>query len=334
MSLFRKHSTAVPACVVALVLAVGGGSGHAVYARQRAAADATALETIQIRPNVYVIFGAGSNITAHVGEHGVILVDAGSAAATDRVLQAVRKISDRPIRLIIDTSADADHVGGNGALAKAGLAINPDSFSDEEFAGVLSHENVLARMNEPVGNEARYPSEALPTETYTSRVRSMYVNGDAVQVMQMTGAHSDGDSVVLFRRADVIATGDIVDLRHFPVIDPKSGGSIAGELEALNRLLELTVPSMPFVLNDNRTLLVPGHGYVSDYAELTEYRDMVTVIRDNIQELAKKGMTLEQVKAANPTAGYRNRYGTDRGAWTTDMFVEAIYNELTRGTGK
>ena len=334
MSLFRFHCTAVSPWVVALALGFGGGSGSDVCAQQRAAADATALETIQIRPNVFVIFGAGSNVTAHVGEHGVILVDAGSAPTADKVLQAVKKISDRPIRLIINTSADADHGGGNGTLAKSGVSINPDSFSDDDLAGVLSHENVLTRMNAPVGNESPYPTEALPTETYTSRVRSMYLNGDAVQVFRMLGAHSDGDSIVLFRRADVIATGDILDLRHFPVIDPKNGGSVAGELDALNRLLELTVPSMPFVLNQNRTLLVPGHGYVSDYAELTEYRDMVTVVRDNIQDLVKKGMTLEQVKAANPTAGYRRRYGADRGPWTTDMFVEAIYNDLKRGAGK
>ena len=144
----------------------------------------------------------------------------------------------------------------------------------------------------------------------------------------MTGAHSDGDTVVLFRKADVIATGDIIDLRSFPVIDPATGGSIQGELDALNRLLELTVPAMPLVLKPGRTLLVPGHGRVSDYAELVEYRDMVTTIKDNIEALINKGMTLEQVKAANPTAGYRARWGKESGPWTTDMFVEAIYNGL------
>jgi glyoxylase-like metal-dependent hydrolase (beta-lactamase superfamily II) len=334
MTSFRTHFRAVSPWVAALALTVGSGSGSTAVLAQQRAAESAALETVQIRPHVFVITGAGSNITVHIGEHGVILVDAGSTATADTVLQAVKKITSQPIRLIINTSADADHVGGNGTLAKAGVPINPDSFSDEEIAGILSHENVLTRMNAPVANESPYPTEALPTETFTSRVRSMYLNGDAVQVIRMLGAHSDGDVIVMFRRADVIATGDILDLRHFPVIDPKNGGSIAGELEALNRLLELTVPSMPFVLNENRTLLVPGHGYVSDYAELTEYRDMLTVIRDNIQDLVKKGMTLEQVKAARPTAGYRRRYGSDRGPWTTEMFVEVIYNELKRGAGK
>jgi hypothetical protein len=134
--------------------------------------------------------------------------------------------------------------------------------------------------------------------------------------------------VVLFRKADVIATGDIIDLRTFPVIDAANGGSIHGELNALNQLLEMTVPAMPLVLKPGRTLLIPGHGRVSDYAELVEYRDMVTTIKDNIEALIKKGMTLEQVKKANPTAGYRSRWGRDSGPWTTDMFVEAIYNGL------
>ena len=164
------------------------------------------------------------------------------------------------------------------------------------------------------GTESPFPTKMLPNDTFTSRYRSMYVNDDAVQVIRQTGAHSDSDVMVLFRKADVIATGDVIDLRQFPVIDPAKGGSIQGELEALNRLLtEFVVPNMPLVLKPGRTLVVPGHGYVSDYGEVVEYRDMVTVIRDTIQELIDKGLTLEQVKAANPTKGYRGRYGIDTG---------------------
>jgi glyoxylase-like metal-dependent hydrolase (beta-lactamase superfamily II) len=189
-------------------------------------------------------------------------------------------------------------------------------------------------MSTPVGNEAPADSELLPTETYTSRVRSMYINDDAVQLLRQLGAHSDGDTMVHFRRADVIATGDILDLRHFPVIDPVKGGTIQGELDALNRLLELTVPAMPLVTKPGRTLLVPGHGRVSDYAELVEYRDMVTVIRDIVQDMKSKGMTLAQVKAADPAKGYRKRFGNDGGAWTTDMFIDAIYNSQLKPVEK
>lgn len=309
-------------------------TGLLAHAQGRPVANTAALETIQIRPNVYVIFGAGSNVAVHVGSQGVILIDSGSAAMAGKLLDAVKAITDQPIRLIINTSADADHVGANETVARAGVEINPDTFSDEQRATVLAHENVLLRMSAPGGNESPFPDGAWPTETYTSRTRSMYLNNDGIQVMRQLGAHSDGDSIVLFRRADVIVTGDILDLRHFPMIDPAKGGSIQGEIDALNHLLELTIPAMPLVLQEGRTLLVPGHGRVSDYAELVEYRDMVTVIRDIIQDMIDKGMMLEQVKAANPTQGYRRRYGADSGPWTTDMFVEAIYNGLKGPKGK
>ena len=322
------------ACVIVLGLVVSGDFWALRPAAQQRAAGTAPLETIQIRPNVFVIFGAGSNVTAHVGEDGVILVDSGSAAMAAQVVAAVKAISDRPLRLIINTSADADHVGGNETVGAAGQEINPDSFTDEPRATIIAHENVLGRMSTLGGAEALFPTGAWPTETFTSRYRSMYLNEDAVQVIRQLGAHSDGDSFVHFRRADVIATGDILDLRQFPVIDAAIGGSIQGELDALNRLLELTVPAMPLVLKPGRTLLVPGHGRVSDYAELVEYRDMVTVIKDNIEELIKKGMTLAQVKAANPTAGYRARWGRESGPWTTDMFVEAVYNGLKNPPGK
>ena len=287
------------------------------------------LDTVQIRDNVWVIFGAGGNVTVHVGEDGVMLVDSGSEAMADRTLAAVKAITNAPIRMIINTSADAEHVGGNDKVSLGGVAINPDNFSDEERATVLAHENVLQRLSSPKNrNEKPAPTGMWPTETFTSKLRSFYVNNEAVQVIRQLGAVTDGDVIVHFRRADVIATGDIVDLRRFPVIDPAKGGSIQGELEALNRLLDLTVPPMPLVLKAGRTLVVPGHGRVSDYGELVDYRDMVATIRDIIQDMVTRGLTLEQVKAANPTAGYRKRYGSDSGAWTTDMFVESIYNGL------
>ena len=328
----RLSFTTAPAWVVALVLVPGGAySGDSLLARQRAA-DTSPLETIQIRPNVYVIFGAAGNITAHVGSYGVILVDSGTAAMADKVVQAVKAITTQPIRYIINTSADVDHVGGNEIVSLAG-GQRP-AFPVTRFEGqatVLAHGNVLGRMSD---DETLYPTRSWPTATYTSRVRSMYLNDDAVQVIRQLGALSDGDSIVLFRRADVIATGDILDLRHFPMIDPAKGGSIQGELDALNHLLELTVPAMPMVLEEGRTLLVPGHGRVSDYGELVEYRDMPKVICDNIQELVTQSLNVAQVKAANPTAGYRKRWGVETGPWTTDTFVETIYTELKSPKGK
>jgi len=320
------HSTSATRWLIALALVLVAGPWVHTPGAQQSATGSGALETIEIRPNLYVIFGAGSNVTAQVGEDGVILVDSGSAATAEQVVAAVEAITDSPIRLIINTSADPDHVGGNEGVSAVGMEINPDNFSNETHATVLAHENVLLRMSGSA--DADVPVEAWPTETYTSRTRTMYLNAAPLQILREVGAHSDGDSVVFFRQADVIATGDILDLRHFPNIDPANGGSIQGELDALNRLLEITIPSMPLVLKPGRTLLVPGHGRVSDYAELVEYRDMVTIVRDNIQALVEQGQTLAQVQAANPTAGYRGRYGVESGPWTTEMFVEAIYDSL------
>lgn len=307
-------------------------TAQGLVAQQHPSTTTAGLETIQIRPNVHVIFGAGGNVTVHSGEDGLIVVDTGSTEMADRLLDAIKAISPQPIRLIINTNADPDHVGGNAVIGAAGVGISPDPFAaGGNNATVLAHENVLLRMSAPTGSESPFPARMWPNDTFTSRYRAMYVNDDAVQVIRQIGAHSDSDIMVLFRKADVVVTGDIVDLRQFPVIDTANGGTIQGELDGLNRLLtEFIVPNLPLVLKPGRTLVVPGHGYISDYGEIVEYRDMVTVVKDNVEELVKKGMTLQQVKAANPTKGYRGRYGKDSGPWTTDMFVEAIYNGLKR----
>ena len=324
----------VPLVGLAALLVIAGGR-HAAPPVHAQPAVAAAVETIQLRDNVYAITGAGGNVTVHLGAEGVILVDTGAAAMAGRVLAAVKAITAQPIRLVINTSADADHVGGNAALAAAGYSINPNAFNaGTQAAAVLAHENVLLRMSAPTGQQAPFPIAAWPTETFTARTRSMYLNGDGIQVMRQPAAHSDGDSIVFFRRADVIATGDIVDLRRFPEIDAARGGSIQGEIDALNRLLELAIPAMPLIYKEARTHLVPGHGRVSDHAELVEYRDMVTVVRDVIQAQVEKGRTLAQVQAANPTQGYRARYGADSGPWTTAMFVEAVYTDLARAARK
>src|SRR5262249_34854401 len=203
-----RFKTAAFAWLIAVALVATGGSQHGVLAQQRPAPRATdtaALDTVQIRQNVWVIFGAGSNVTVHVGEDGVILVDSGAEPMADKLLEAVKAITKAPIRIIINTSADADHVGGNDKVGAAGVAINPDNFSDEERATILSHENVLQRMSAPKGrNEMPFPTAMWPTETFTSKYRSFYVNDEAVQVIRQLGAHSDGDVMVHFRRADVI----------------------------------------------------------------------------------------------------------------------------------
>jgi glyoxylase-like metal-dependent hydrolase (beta-lactamase superfamily II) len=325
------------AAAVVLTLAMGS---------QRALAQqaSDALTLVQLRPNFYVIAGAGGNIVMQVGPDGVILVDSGSSDMSEKVLATIRRVTPLPIRYIINTSMDADHVGGNDKLARAGLSILPgavaagagltdDLVSNSGRASVLAHENVLARMTAATGPQA-IPFGLFPTKTFAYRLYSMYLNGEGIQVIHMPAAHTDGDTIVFFRRGDVIATGDIIDTTRWPVIDIKRGGTVQGEIDALNRLMDLSILNVPLQWQPDRTFLVPGHGFVYDKLDLLEYRDAVTVVRDRVQNLLDEGKTLAQVRAANPTLGYRSQYGTDTGIWTTDMFVETIYNELAAKKGK
>jgi glyoxylase-like metal-dependent hydrolase (beta-lactamase superfamily II) len=315
--------------VSALVIILGPGGWPLSVDAQSAPVHDGPLDTIQVRPNDYALFGAGGNIVVQVGPEGVVLVNTGTAAAADGVLAAVRALTPRPIRYVINTSDDAHVVGGNARLAGAGVSLNPNAFSGGgASAAVLAREEVLLRMSAPSGQASAFPVAAWPTETFTAKQRAMFVNGEGFQVVHMPAAHSDGDSVVVLRRAEVIVTGDILDLGRFPVIDIGRGGSIEGEVRALNRLVDLTIPAMPLVWQDGQTVLVPGFGRLADQADLVEYRDMVTIVRDTVQALIDKGMTVEQVQAANPTSGFRRRYGADTGPWTTDMFVEAVYRSL------
>jgi glyoxylase-like metal-dependent hydrolase (beta-lactamase superfamily II) len=331
---------------VALLLALAGWTATAVAQQQPRQQQPTGdgLTIVEVRSNFFLIAGAGGNILAQIGPSGVIVVDSGTTDAADRVVAAIQRLTPLPIRYIINTGMDADHVGGNQKLARAGMSIlagalaagaglGDSLLTNAGGASVLAHENVLTRMSAPTGQQAPYPAELLPTKTFMYRMYSMYLNGEGIQVIHMPNAHTDGDTAVFFRRGDVIATGDLVDTTRFPVIDVAHGGSVQGELDALNRLMDLAVYNLPLQWTSDRTLLVPGHGRVYDKLDLLEYRDAVTVVRDRVQHLIDQGRTLAQVKAANPTLGYRSQYGAESGPWTTDMFVEVIYNELAANKG-
>jgi glyoxylase-like metal-dependent hydrolase (beta-lactamase superfamily II) len=306
---------------------------------ERASAQRTPpsnVEVVQLRENFYVIGGAGGNIVMQIGPEGVILVDSGTAGMAGEVLAAIRDITPLPIRYIINTSMDADHVGGNEVLSKAGLSILPgavaagaglgdDVLANFGYASVLAHENVLTRMSSA---EPAISPRLWPTKTFYYRMYSMYLNGEGIQVIHQPAAHSDGDVIVFFRRGDGIATGDLIDTTRFPFIDVERGGSLQGVLDGLNRLMDMSIHNVPLLWYPDRTLLVPGHGHVYDKLDLLEYRDAITTIRDRVQDLIDQGMALAQVQAANPTLGYRSQYGTDTGPWTTEKFVAVIYDEL------
>jgi len=231
---------------------------------------------------------------------------------------------------VIDTGPDADHVGGNETLSKAGEKL----FSGSNFgagapnaadsvAPILSAQGVLRHM-------ATSPAGGWPTEVFHYSRKSMYLNGEAIEVLHQPAAHTDSDVVAFFRRSDVVVAGDVLDTRQFPVIDVERGGSIQGEIAALNRLVALAVPSVPVVTREAGTIVVPGHGHLCDHYDVVEYRDMVTIIRDRVGDLINAGRSLTEVKAAQPAKGYMGRYGNPGGAWTTDRFIEAIYRSLAR----
>jgi glyoxylase-like metal-dependent hydrolase (beta-lactamase superfamily II) len=299
------------------------------------------IEVLKLRPNVYMIAGAGANITVQTGELGAVVVDTGSGQVSERVIAEIKKLTPLPIRYIINTSADPDHVGGNAKLAGAGQSLIPlnanggggvgNLVSNGGTAAILATDNVMNRMTAPTGQKAPYPSEATPTDTFSEEEKDTFLNGEAILTFALPAAHTDGDSMVFFRRSDVIAAGEVLDTTRFPVIDLAKGGSIQGEIDALNHIIAITVPELPMVWQEGGTLVIPGHGRVCDEADVVEYRDMVTIIRDVIQDLISKGKTLEQIKAADPAGDYKTRYGSDTGPWTTNMFIEAIYKSLTAG---
>ena len=286
------------------------------------------VEVLPVQGNLYIIAGAGGNIAVQVGDDGVLLVDTGSGRSNDKVLAAIRRLSDKPIHYILNTHADSEHTGGNDGLAKAGSRIGTLMVAAAlagESAAIVAHEKVLNTMSAPTGRQAPTSAAAWPTDTYFTDVRNLHFNSEPIQMLHQQAAHTDGDSLVFFRRSDVVVTGDLFDLTSYPLIDPQRGGSFTGLLEAVNRIVDLAIPKD---WQEGGTMIVPGHGRLADQADIVEYRDMLTIVRDRIQDLIKKGRTLEQVEAAHPTLDYDGRYGASAGPFTTNMFVEAVYRDL------
>ena len=291
--------------------------------------DNAEVHVLPVQGNVYMLVGGGGNVTIQVGDDGVLLVDTSYAQLSDKILAEIRKLSNKPIRYIINTHVHLDHVGGNENLGKAGRTVSGGNVGADAPTGatIIAHENVLNGMSAPTGTQAPFPFAAWPTDTYFTKQKELFFNNEAVVVVHQPAAHTDGDSVVYFRRSDVVSTGDLFVTTSYPIIDQQRGGSINGTLKALNYLLDLAIPKDK---QEGGTYIIPGHGRLCDEADLLEYRDMVTIIRDRIEDLVKKGRTLEQVKAAKPTLDYDGRYGSTTGVWTTEMFIEAVYKDLSK----
>jgi len=293
------------------------------------------IHTLKVQGNVYLLIGDGANIALQTGDQGALLVDTGAGKLSDKVIAAVKNlVSDKPIQFIVNTGFRADHTGGNVRVRAAGA--DPSllgSFFSGQFADagqgatIIGHQNVQNRMSETKG----IPSEGWPSDTFLEGRRRKYYNGEAVEVFWEPGATSDSDSIVHFRRSDVIVAGDIFNTTQYPPIDVKAGGGIFGEIDALDTILDKTVYKH---LGEGGTMIIPGHGYICNEYEVSEYRDMLAIIRDRVQALINNGATLDQVKAARVTIDYDDLFGANSGPWTTNDFVEAVYASIKQGRPK
>jgi glyoxylase-like metal-dependent hydrolase (beta-lactamase superfamily II) len=310
--------------------AVAASGGGATLLAQAPASDVT-LRTLHVQGNVHLIAGAGVNVVVLVGPLGPVVVDPGPARTGKQVLAAIRALNARPVRYVINTHLHDDHTGANDLIAAAGSPIGQGRGSTLIGAGqqavraeIIANEQVLQRMGKPPPPAKPAPIGLWPTTTYSNPQKEFFTNGEGIQMVHQPSAHTDGDSLVFFRRSDVIAAGDLYSTVSYPRIDMASGGSINGAVDGLNRLLALAISGEK---TEGGTMIVPGHGRISDEADLVEYRDMVTIVRDRVQALIDKGRTLEQVRAARPTMEFDAQYGKAPG-WTTDQFVEAVYRGL------
>jgi len=304
-----------------LAVAVLAGAGYAQRAQ-----DAE-VDVLKVQGSVYMLVGAGGNITAQVGKDGVFLVNSGSGKMNEKVLAALKTLSDKPIHYIVNTSFDSDLTGGNAGLAVTGAPVMGGNLGNSNHgAAIVASENVVTRMSAPAGQKTATP-DALPSVTFFEGDKEIFFNSEPVITMLAPAAHSDGDAMVFFRRSDVVSTGEIFNTYTYPVIDVEAGGSINGVIDALNHVLDLAIPEHE---QEGGTYIIPGRGRLCDEHDVLEYRDMVTIIRNRVQYGIKHDMTLDQIKAAGYTKEYDPRWGGKGGPWTTDKFIEAVYKSLKK----
>jgi cyclase len=291
---------------------------------------------LPVQGNVYMLNLGGVNIVAQVGLDGILLVDSGPAEWSDRLIQALReRFPGRPLRYIINTHLHAEHTGGNAALAKAFTPAGPPAGGGGGDGGgfgggdpavrIIAHENTLNRMQGTLEGETELPQEMLPTSTFFTRKKEIYFNGEPIEILHQPSAHTDGDVMVFFRSSDVIAAGDLFSTASYPVFDEKRGATMQGHLDALNRILDITIPRFN---EQGGTMVIPGHGRLCNESDVDDYRNWMTIVRDRVQEMVKNRKMIAQVKAARPTLDFDGVFANPK--WTTEQFVEAVYRDLSK----
>ncbi len=313
----------------ALALATLGSL--AVFAQQQNF-DAVEVKLQKAQGNVYMLVGAGGNVTVQIGAEGVVLVDTQFAPMSNKLLAAVRSLTQGPLRYIINTHSHGDHVGGNENLKKAGATIaggnvTLDIGDAAQGAQIISHINAYKHMSAKVNGQYATPTGAWPTSTFIGDDKKLYFNGEGIQIIHQPSAHTDGDSLVFFRKSDVISAGDLFVTNGYPFIDLNTGGNVQGIVAGLNKIVDLCIPVYG---QEGGTMVIPGHGRLSDMGDVINYREMVTIVRDRVLDMVKKNLTLDQVKAAKPTRDYDTLYNTPGAFVTGDAFVEAVYRSLKK----
>jgi glyoxylase-like metal-dependent hydrolase (beta-lactamase superfamily II) len=295
-------------------------------------AAAGQVGVLPVQGNVYMLNLGDVNIVAQVGDDGILLVDTGPADWSQRVIETIRdRFGNRPLRYIVNTHMHDDATGGNAALAKA---LGPaggggrGGFGGGSAVRIIAHENTLNRMQGTVEGEKELPQEHLPTSTFFGREKEIYFNGEPIEIMYRGAGHTDGDVMVFFRGSDVIATGDLFSTASYPILDEKRGSSYQGHLDALNWVLDLTVPRFN---EQGGTMVIPGHGRLCNESDVDDYRNWMTIVRDRMDAMIKDGKTLAQIKAAKITLDFDGVFANPR--WTTDQFLEAVHRDRTMALG-
>ena len=312
-----------------LVHAQGRQGGRGTAPAPQAARPSTPdVGILHVQGKVYLINLGDVNVAAQVGDDGILLVDSGPAEMAPRLIAALQqRFEGKRIRQLINTHYHPDHSGGNGAIvAAAGGGGGGGGGGGRGGAAlrVISHENTLNRMSGVHRGDTERPLAERPTSTFFGAKKEIHFNGEPIEIIYQPSAHTDGDVMVFFRGSDVIATGDLFSTQSYPILDLDRGSTYQGVLNALNRILDITVPRFN---QQGGTMVIPGHGRLSNESDVDDYRNWMTIVRDRLKAMIAKNMTLQQVKAARPTLEYDAIFSTP--SWTPDKFIEAIYTDLS-----